>query len=241
MLLVSVALFVPQQILCVDSGDVQADALVVLGGGYYERPSRAAELFRSGAAPRIIVSGAGDDEENKRLLVSKGVPPGAIELESKSRSTRENAQFSIPLLRALIAQDRGTTPHPTVSPVEAEREARAAQGTEGTNRDAGATPQPTLSPSEAEREVGGSGPAGADRTTATPKHQNTVILVTSWYHSRRALHTFQHYAPDIQFYSRPSYYGYPRMQWSREGISGYIRAEYVKLAGYWVCYGVCPF
>jgi hypothetical protein len=68
-----------------------------------------------------------------------------------------------------------------------------------------------------------------------------VIIVTSWYHSRRALHTFQHYAPDMQFYSRPSYYGYPRAQWSRAGISGYIRSEYVKLAGYWVCYGVWPF
>jgi uncharacterized SAM-binding protein YcdF (DUF218 family) len=191
----------PHQILCADSGSVQADALVVLGGGSYERSARAAELFRSGVAPGIIVSGAGDGEENKRLLVSKGVPPAAIEIEGKSRSTKENAQFSIPLLRALIARDRG------------------------------ATPQPTLSPSAAEREVGGLKPAGIQR----------VIIVTSWYHSRRALHVFQHYAPDIQFYSRPSYFGYPRTQWSSEGISGYIRAEYVKLAGYWVCYGVWPF
>src|ERR1035441_10336009 len=72
------------------------------------------------------------------------------------------------------------------------------------------------------------------------KGAKRVIIVTSWYHSRRALHAFQHYAPDIQFYSRPAYFGYPRTQWSRAGISGYIRAEYVKLAGYWVCYGVCP-
>src|ERR1035441_4602903 len=42
----------PQQVLCVDSGNVQADVLVVLGGGSYERPIRAAELFRAGAAPR---------------------------------------------------------------------------------------------------------------------------------------------------------------------------------------------
>jgi uncharacterized SAM-binding protein YcdF (DUF218 family) len=162
-----------QQILCVDSGNVQADALVVLGGGSYERPARAAELFQSGAAPRIIVSGAGDSEHNKRLLVSKGVPPAAIELEGKSRSTKQNAQFSLPLLRAL----------------------------------------------------------GARR----------VIIVTSWYHSRRALHAFQHYAPNLQFYSRPSYYGYTRTQWSREGVTGSIRGEFIKLAGYWVCYGICPF
>jgi uncharacterized SAM-binding protein YcdF (DUF218 family) len=171
--MLSAAFFFPQQVLCVDSGDVQADALVVLGGGSYERPARAAELFLSGVAPRIIVSGSGDGELNKRLLVSNGVPPDAIDIEGQSRSTKQNAQFSIPLLRAI----------------------------------------------------------GAKR----------VIIVTSWYHSRRALHAFQHYAPDIQFVSRPSYFGYPRTQWSRTGISGFIRAEYAKLAGYWVCYGVCPF
>jgi uncharacterized SAM-binding protein YcdF (DUF218 family) len=172
-LLLSAAFFFPQQILCVDGGNVQADAIVVLGGGFYERPKHAAELFRSGAAPRIIVSGAGDCASNQQILVTGGVPPGAITLEPQSRSTKENAQFCIPLLRDL----------------------------------------------------------GAKR----------VIIVTSWYHSRRGLHAFEHYAPDLQFYSRPTYYAYPRAEWSRAGISGYIRAEYVKLAGYWVCYGVCPF
>jgi uncharacterized SAM-binding protein YcdF (DUF218 family) len=172
-LLAAVALAFPQQVLCIDSGNVQADAMVVLGGGSYERPIRAAELFQAGTAPKIIVSGVGDGEVYKRLLVSKGVLVAAIEVESRSQSTRQNAQFSIPLLRAL----------------------------------------------------------GARR----------VIIVTSWYHSRRAFHTFEHYGPDLQFYSRPSYYGYPPSQWSRSGISGYIRGEYVKLAGYWLRYGVCPF
>jgi uncharacterized SAM-binding protein YcdF (DUF218 family) len=68
-----------------------------------------------------------------------------------------------------------------------------------------------------------------------------VIIVTTWYHSRRALACFEHYAPDITFYSRPSYFGYPRADENRKYIHGYIRAEYLKLAGYWVCYGVCPF
>ena len=34
-LLLSTACFFPQQVLCVDSGEVQGDALVVLGGGSY--------------------------------------------------------------------------------------------------------------------------------------------------------------------------------------------------------------
>lgn len=67
-----------------------------------------------------------------------------------------------------------------------------------------------------------------------------VILVTSWYHSRRALQCFRHYVPGIQFYSRPSYYAYARADWTREGIRPYIRAEYLKLVGYWVRYGVGP-
>jgi uncharacterized SAM-binding protein YcdF (DUF218 family) len=67
-----------------------------------------------------------------------------------------------------------------------------------------------------------------------------VIIVTTWYHSRRALMCFEHYAPDITFYSRPSYYGYPKTEWNQNGIDGYMKAEYVKLLGYWICYGVCP-
>src|SRR5271157_3546022 len=140
-LLAALAFAFPQRVLCLENGEVQADVLVVLGGGSHERPARAAELFRSGAAPKIIVSGRGDFAVNRQVLVAAGVPASAIQVEPRSNSTKENAAFSIALLRAL----------------------------------------------------------GARR----------VIVVTSWYHSRRALHAFEHYAPDIQFYSRPSYYGYP--------------------------------
>jgi uncharacterized SAM-binding protein YcdF (DUF218 family) len=72
------------------------------------------------------------------------------------------------------------------------------------------------------------------------RHLRSAILVTSWYHSRRALACFEHYAPDIKFYSRPSYVGYARTDWHTKGVNSFIRAEYVKLLGYWVCYGVCP-
>jgi uncharacterized SAM-binding protein YcdF (DUF218 family) len=166
------AWFFPQQVLTLDSGPVKADVMVVLGGTP-DRPVRAAELFAEGAAPRVLVSGIGDDIANEHVLEKHGVPAEDIILESKSHTTRENAEFSVPLLRAM----------------------------------------------------------GARR----------VILVTTWYHSRRALHCFEHYAPDITFYSRPSYVGYQRADTMRQYVNGYIRAEYVKLMGYWVCYGVCPF
>jgi uncharacterized SAM-binding protein YcdF (DUF218 family) len=171
-LLAAVAWLFPQRVLTVDSGPVKADAIVVLGGGWPDRPERAAELFKEGEAPKILVSGFGDCESNEKLLERNGVTNTDIILETKSRTTRENAEFSIPLLRKM----------------------------------------------------------GAHR----------VIIVTAWYHSRRGLACFEHYAPDIKFYSRPSYFAYPKTEWHPKGISGYVKSEYVKLLGYWVCYGVCP-
>jgi uncharacterized SAM-binding protein YcdF (DUF218 family) len=165
------AWFFPQQVLTVDSGPVKADVMVVLGG-LPDRAIRAAELFKLGEAPEILVSGKGDCTSNERLLEQEGVPEKAITLECGSHTTRENAEFSIPLLRQM----------------------------------------------------------GAHR----------VIIVTSWYHSRRALMCFEHYAPDIKFYSRPSYFAYPRAEWHPKRISGYVKSEYVKLLGYWVRYGVWP-
>ena len=167
------AFFFPQQILTVDSGPVKADVIVVLGGGSHERPVRAAELFKEHAAPRIIISGWGDCEINRQLLLAAGVPANAIKLETQSRTTRENAQFTIQLLR--------------------------------------------------EEKLG------------------RVIIVTSWYHSRRALACFRHYAPELKFYSRPSYFATTRADWPHYRIGGRVRLEYAKLLGYWIRDGVCPF
>jgi uncharacterized SAM-binding protein YcdF (DUF218 family) len=164
--------FFPQQVLTVDSGPVKADVMVVLGGGLRERPERAAELFKAGEAPLIICSGDGDAEDYQTCLTNAGVWVTNIWLETKSRTTRENAKFTIAMLRA--------------------------------------------------------------------QHLKSAIIVTSWFHSRRALVCFEHYAPDIKFYSRPSYFGYSREQWHPKGINSYVKSEYWKLLGYWVRYGVCP-
>ncbi|MGA2787761.1 MAG: YdcF family protein [Verrucomicrobiota bacterium] len=173
LLLAVAALVFPQPFLCVDSGPVKADVIVVLGGGSHERPERAAELFKEQVAPRILISGLGDYEINRRRLLAAGVPATTIELETQSRTTRENAQFTVKLLRE--------------------------------------------------------------------QKLKRVILVTSWYHSRRALACFRHYAPEITFYSRPSYFASARADWSHNRIGQRIRLEYLKLLGYWVRYGVCPF
>lgn len=161
-----------KRLLSQDSGPVKADVIILLGGGWNERPERAAELFHEQAAPKIILTGRGDCETNRSVLLANGVPVEAIESECKSRSTKENALFTLPMLHAM----------------------------------------------------------GAHR----------VILVTTWYHSRRSLACFRHYAPDIQFYSRPSFYGSDRSEWKPKSISPFIRKEFLKIPGYWVCYGVRP-
>jgi uncharacterized SAM-binding protein YcdF (DUF218 family) len=171
--LAGAAVVFPQIFLCVDSGPAQADVMVVLGGGSAERPERAAELFKEHAATRIIVSGWGDCGINRQLLIADGVPAAVIELETQSRTTRENAELTVKLLR----------------------EQKPAR----------------------------------------------VILVTSWYHSRRALASFRHYAPEIKFYSRPSYVGYSRADWPGRRFTRRVYLEYPKLLGYWIGYGVCPF
>lgn len=172
-LLVAATFLFPQKFLCVDSGAVNADVMVVLGGGSHDRPERALELFKAHAAPRILVSGLGDCKISRRILIAAGVPAKVIEMENQSRTTKENAINAVKLLRQ----------------------------------------------------------QGARR----------VIIVTSWYHSRRGLACFEHYGLEIQFYSRPSYFGYTRADWLRYDLGRRIYLEYPKLLGYWMCYGVSPF
>lgn len=167
-----VAYFYPERFLTVDSGRISADVIVVLGGGEHERPLRAAELFKQHAAPRILITGAGDSGINWRILLEAGVPASAIEVEGQSKTTRENAEFTLKRLRA--------------------------------------------------------------------ENVHRVILVTSWYHARRAQKTFEHYAPELKLYSRPSYFEFARKDWTRL-MTRHIYLEFLKLPGYWVCYGICPF
>lgn len=172
--LLSVTAFLfPQKFLCVDSGIVNADVIVVLGGGSHDRPERAAELFKERSAPRILVSGLGDCKISERSLIAAGVPARLIQMEDQSRTTKGNAVEAVKLLRG--------------------------------------------------------------------QHVHRVIIVTSWYHSRRALACFEHYAPEMRFYSRPSYFAYQRVEWRHRGLSRRIYLEYPKLLGYWMCYGVSPF
>ena len=174
-LLAGAAWFYPEKFLRVDSGkNVSADIIIVLGGGAKEqRAERAAELFKEHRAPRILVTGAGDDEINRQILLAHGVPANDIELESESKTTHENAVFSLKILRA--------------------------------------------------------------------ENIHSAILVTTWYHSRRAEKIFECFAPEIKFYSRPSYFGFASADWKKSGVGKRMRLEFLKLPGYVIRYGMNPF
>ena len=63
-----------------------------------------------------------------------------------------------------------------------------------------------------------------------------VIIVTSWFHSRRSFAVFQQSAPDIQFFASPSHRRLPR----RFEVP-YVFKEYLKIVYYWVRYGIRSF
>ena len=100
-----------------------ADAIVVLGGAVSppevsrsdvdlgsgaDRVWHAARLYHAGKAPLIVLSGGSDPADSSMseaeamqlFLRDLGVPDSAMLLETRSRNTRENAEYSSQLLRA---------------------------------------------------------------------------------------------------------------------------------------------
>ena len=87
-----------------------ADCVVVLGAGtwegevspvFAERLRHAADLYRSGLAPKIILTGGldprntvTDAEAARRWLAREGIPAEDIYMEEKSRYTHENFVYA---------------------------------------------------------------------------------------------------------------------------------------------------
>ena len=135
-------------------------------------PISASQHVSVSAFPLVVVSGNGDCQDVRRQLVAKAVPASVIVTECDSRSTQENALFSVKLLRA-----RGVT---------------------------------------------------------------NVVIVTSWYHSRRALACFRSAAPEMRFASRPTPTEPQQSWWPNRYERKRITQEYAKIVYYWFVYGVSP-
>lgn len=101
----------------------RADAIVVLGGGAYERTVReavnpddlvnsrlaaGARAWRAGLAPTVILSGGrgppGHTEARNmaKAMARFGIPASVLLLEERSRDTRDNAAFT-----AVLAREHG--------------------------------------------------------------------------------------------------------------------------------------
>lgn len=105
------------------AGEVKADAIVLLGGGTEapdtprqmveinsagDRVLYAAQLYKAGAAPLIILSGGNMSysqersttpaQEMQAMLVGLGVPQEALVLQSQSQNTAEDAYFTSAIL-----------------------------------------------------------------------------------------------------------------------------------------------
>ena len=128
-----------------------ADCVIVLGAGtwegevspvFAERLRHAAELYRSGLAPKIILTGGldprntvTDAEAARRWLESEGIPGEDIRMEEKSRYTHENFIYAKEIMdregwrdalvvsdplhmkRAMLcASDFGLTAYPSPTP-----------------------------------------------------------------------------------------------------------------------------
>lgn len=171
LLAVGVGLGVAPAVLMVEGGQPRAQALVVLGGDLGDRVERALELYRDRVAPRIVVTGRGDGSFLRDRLISSGVASDAIYLEGAARTTQENAEFTVKLMR--------------------EEGIRSA------------------------------------------------IVVTSWYHSRRALACFQKYGDGIDLGSRPALQR-GRGRWQRCWEAKCVAREYIALAWYMLRHGISP-
>ncbi|HNW95199.1 MAG TPA: YdcF family protein [Anaerolineaceae bacterium] len=105
------------------TGEVKADAIVLLGGGTEapdtprqmveinsagDRVLYAAQLYKAGVAPLIILSGGNMSysqarsttpaEEMQAMLVGLGVPQEALVLQKQSQNTAEDAYFTSAIL-----------------------------------------------------------------------------------------------------------------------------------------------
>lgn len=150
----------------------RADALLVLGGESQARPIEAARLFHAGVAPRVIVTGTGDHETNRRALLKSGVPADSIIVETKSASTLENADFAKPILESMGVRK--------------------------------------------------------------------ALLVTSSFHARRALATFQRRLPGIDFGVATSRIGWWDTPLGRGQEDRWAMIECFKIPAYWLVHGIPP-
>ena len=85
--------------LIVNEKPQKADVIIVLNGSD-DRVPYAAELYQLGYAGKVLLSG--DDSYMTQQALASGIPQSALLLENQSKTTFENARYSLK-----IVQDQG--------------------------------------------------------------------------------------------------------------------------------------
>lgn len=124
-LLIAVLLWLAMVALAIwsyaDKTDAQkADAIVLLGASvagtepspvFAARIDHAIELYRQGRAPLLVLTGGtapgdavSEAQAAQQYMLARGIPAGAMQLESQSQTTAQNLRNAKPLLAAAQAQ-----------------------------------------------------------------------------------------------------------------------------------------
>lgn len=99
--LYGLALVSAGSLLVVEDPPAQADVIVILGGDGPPRAAQAAKLWHEGMAPLVLVTGYGDCDFIRDMLVRLGVDSAAVSTECLSLNTWENATFAQPILTGM--------------------------------------------------------------------------------------------------------------------------------------------
>lgn len=150
----------------------KADALIVLGGEPLARPLEAARLYKAGVASKVFITGVGDAQRNRQILIEAGVPASNITTESKSTTTYSNATLLKPMLEAAKVR--------------------------------------------------------------------SALIITSPFHTRRALATFRKIMPAISFGVTEASIDWWKRPEGRGDINRFASIEFLKILEYWLFYGVSP-
>ena len=193
-------------LLVVESPVAEADAVVVLGGEPWTRPTRGAEVFHEVKAEKLkteklkgdtsSLSGAGDPAfQHFSISAFQNLPLVIVSGDGDCQDVRRQMEA------------RGV-PHAVIV-------------TECESRNTFEN-------------------AALSVKILRERQITNVVIVTSWYHSRRALACFESAAPEIHFASRPTSCPPAGVRHPDSYIVKRVFQEYAKIAYYVVGHGVLP-
>ncbi|OKP87583.1 YdcF family protein [Paenibacillus sp. P32E] len=101
-LLIFLLLFTAGRVLILHQSPQQADVIIVLSGGV-GRIENAAELYKSGYAPYVLLSNSKEISSTSgdmlQTALALGIPEDAILSENAALSTYQNAELTLPIMK----------------------------------------------------------------------------------------------------------------------------------------------